>query len=62
MINLGLIALVLAGIMGAGPIRGGNTTARANIILGGIDPNEPAAPPVAAAMSHAGPVGALPIV
>jgi hypothetical protein len=61
-INLGLIALVLAVIMVAGPIRGGNTTARANIILGVIDPNELAAPPVAAAMSHAELVGAFQIV
>ena len=43
-------------------IRGGNTTARANVILGVIDPNELAAPPVAAAMSHAELVGAFQVV
>ena len=43
-------------------IRGGNTAARANVILGVIDPNELPAPPVAAAMSHAELVGAFQVV
>ncbi len=43
-------------------IRGGNTTARANVILGVIDPNELASPPVAAAMSHAELVSAFQVV
>ena len=43
-------------------IRGGNTTARANVILGVIDPNELAAAPVAAAMSHAELVSAFQVV